>query len=111
MTSQPIFITDMEHDASNDAETKKALEKLALDPPCSMPWQHILVDRSGDVSVCCLNSYVVGNLHDAPLEDLWNGPSMCELRRRFLNHDYSSCSVRCPFVLARVKAGKAQKNT
>jgi radical SAM protein with 4Fe4S-binding SPASM domain len=54
---------------------------------CRLLWTELTVLWDGDV-VTCANVYekinVLGNLATQPLEDVWNGPLMRELRRRHL---------------------------
>lgn len=52
---------------------------------CLAPWfGQLLVRQSGKVSLCCLApQYVLGNLHEAGLMEIWNGPRMQEVRAAF----------------------------
>lgn len=100
------FLDRMMENAETD-EQKKAVEGLMVDPPCAFPWEKVLVDQNGNVAICCLSSYSIGNVYHEALDKIWNGERVQRLRTTFLKHGYDSgtCSIRCPFVLDRVKRG------
>ncbi len=54
---------------------------------CLAPWfGQLLVRQSGKVSLCCgAPQYVLGDLKDADLMDIWNGPRMQKVREGFQN--------------------------
>jgi cyclic pyranopterin phosphate synthase len=68
---------------------------------CAYPFTQMLFDPKGQVTPCCWNQdYVLGNIKEAKLEDLWNGERMQALRREFLSGKPVSCArqiseIRC----------------
>lgn len=52
---------------------------------CLAPWfGQLLVRQSGKVSLCCAApQYVLGNLNEHSLQEIWNGPRMREVREVF----------------------------
>lgn len=53
-------------------------------PRCGQPWKRVMVRHNGDVMPCCDASglgLVVGNVYDAPLEDIWLGARAERIRR------------------------------
>jgi MoaA/NifB/PqqE/SkfB family radical SAM enzyme len=52
----------------------------ALPWACSEPWTTINVNASGEVRTCCFNPTVMGQLHEAPIEAIWEGAGFLALR-------------------------------
>ena len=59
---------------------------------CPLPWQNLSLDVDGSSRPCCkfahfdeASPYPLANLADAPLDEVWNGSAMQELRRDFLD--------------------------
>ncbi len=53
---------------------------------CTFPWNALLVFYNGDVLACSQDFFgrnPLGNAHEKPLLDIWNGLPMQELRRAF----------------------------
>jgi radical SAM protein with 4Fe4S-binding SPASM domain len=48
--------------------------------PCEFPWKGTMVTGDGDVHACCMPGSVVGNLSEASLIEIWNGPRMQAFR-------------------------------
>ena len=65
---------------------------------CPLPWNALTVFWNGDVLACpqdFFGRYILGNIREASLEDIWNGPRMIALRRSLAHHDVKnlpSCS-------------------
>lgn len=50
---------------------------------CSYPWNMLFIRWDGEVFPCCseFSKHIpVGNIHSTPLESIWNGPSLADLR-------------------------------
>lgn len=47
---------------------------------CSEPWTTINVSASGEVRTCCFNPTVMGQLNEAPIAAIWEGPGFLALR-------------------------------
>ncbi|MGC4121203.1 MAG: radical SAM protein [Myxococcales bacterium] len=70
-----------------DAETARFLEddqfaNRSEIHPCRTPWEHVCVSPNGDVRLGDLFGPILGNLAEASLADLWNGPIACSERMR-----------------------------
>jgi MoaA/NifB/PqqE/SkfB family radical SAM enzyme/pimeloyl-ACP methyl ester carboxylesterase len=64
---------------------------------CFSPWQTVPVNVAGEVTLCdCQPDRVIGNLFDAPLESLWNGPVLREHRRRLRAGAAPAACRGCP---------------
>lgn len=51
---------------------------------CHVPWFHTLIGATGDVYPCCMGHRQLeplGNVREAPLLELWNGPRYVAFRR------------------------------
>jgi radical SAM protein with 4Fe4S-binding SPASM domain len=65
---------------------------------CKFLWNELFVNVSGDVAPCCTQGRpVVGNIHRQPIEKIWNGPIMREMRRRLLAGDPVDCCKDCNY--------------
>jgi radical SAM protein with 4Fe4S-binding SPASM domain len=53
---------------------------------CNAPWTWMVVVADGDVKPCCYSAASIGNLQEATVDDVWNGPVAMELRR-FIKED------------------------
>lgn len=57
-------------------------DEVAELPLCDIPWYgRSVVLSSGDVQFCCFSDAILGNVNQIPLESLWNGPQMQNIRR------------------------------
>ncbi len=66
---------------------------------CRVPWENIVVNWDGEVTVCPLDYNVVfsaGNVRDALLQDIWNGERFRAFRRGHLARDYSAIEANGP---------------
>lgn len=65
---------------------------------CPYPFYSLAINFDGSVSVCCADwshGTVVGDVHDASLPEIWNGPAMQKLRRLHLagrRYESSACA-------------------
>jgi hypothetical protein len=48
---------------------------------CGLPWEWLTVDSSGNACCCCHSRGLIGNLNEAPFDEVWNGPKMLQLRK------------------------------
>ena len=51
---------------------------------CPHPWSNLVIMNNGDVKPCCVSKDVIGHVADQPLENLFNGSFMNNLRNEFL---------------------------
>ncbi len=64
---------------------------------CPMPWQRLISQFNGDVSICCGNIYgklIAGNLNKQSVEEIWHGETMQKLRK-FQKEGNSHCVRIC----------------
>ncbi|MCP4664785.1 MAG: radical SAM protein [Deltaproteobacteria bacterium] len=51
---------------------------------CLAPWfGQLIINQKGTVRLCCQTEYVLGNLYDATLDEIWNSKKMQAVRRSF----------------------------
>ena len=62
---------------------------------CLYPFLHARVSFSGKVYFCPFIRVEVGDLSQASLESIWNGPKYVEMRRRLLEHGIFPVCRRC----------------
>lgn len=49
---------------------------------CSFPWLYLEIDANGDVTPChTFYDYIVGNIYNQSILDIWNGKSLEEFRK------------------------------
>lgn len=79
--------------------------------PCLWPWSNPHIKWNGDLVPCCQDadaSYVLGNLRETSLAELWNSEKMVELRRKLIEGRYaevplcSDCNMVQPGRLAAI---------
>jgi radical SAM protein with 4Fe4S-binding SPASM domain len=66
--------------------------------PCSRLWSSICIAWNGDVLPCIYNmnhEYVVGNVKEKSLKEIWNSPKMIRLRKSMVENNYSDISPIC----------------
>ena len=60
---------------------------------CDWPWKHMTVTWNGDVVPCCVdydNRYILGNVEQETLTEIWNGERMRTLRREFMQDEVTN---------------------
>ena len=62
---------------------------------CLYPFLHARVGYSGKVYFCPFIRVEVGDLATSSLEEIWNGPTYVEMRRRLLDHGIFPVCRRC----------------
>lgn len=67
---------------------------------CDHPWTHFEVNNpNGDVTMCCDNGTVLGNVNEASVTDIWNGEAYQEVRRRMRDDGaHAICPHTCPVL-------------
>jgi radical SAM protein with 4Fe4S-binding SPASM domain len=72
---------------------------------CDKPWKTMTVTWTGDVVPCCFDfdaKYILGNLRDNTLSEIWNGEPMLALRREFLSGTlHNSLCANCEVAYAK----------
>lgn len=71
---------------------------------CRRPWYLTYITATGDLLPCCFipfinassePAYVLGNLFEQPLNEIWNGPAYQEFRARFQSDEPFDCCRSC----------------
>lgn len=67
---------------------------------CKYPWTHFEVNNpNGDVTMCCDNSTVLGNVNEESVLDIWNGERYRDMRRKMLDQGaHVMCPNDCPVL-------------
>lgn len=74
--------------------------------PCRVPLFHTLIDSRGDVYPCCMGHERLprlGNIREAPLAEIWNGPGYERFRREMMQERKAVCH-RCDDFLSENQA-------
>jgi radical SAM protein with 4Fe4S-binding SPASM domain len=68
---------------------------------CRAPWEWSVISTNGEVLPCCFGAPPVGNLHDTPFEEIWNGEAMQSLRRAISENRIPKACEKgvCKYVL------------
>jgi radical SAM protein with 4Fe4S-binding SPASM domain len=76
------------------------LKKTHCRATCNVPWEKMSLAWDGDVLPCCYDydkKYVLGNVKNKTMAEMWNGPEMQALRKEFLDNDVKNPLCRsCP---------------
>jgi hypothetical protein len=69
---------------------------------CYVPFQHFEPIDNGAVFTCCPTHvpYVIGNIYEQPVDDIWNSPTIQAIRASVLDGSYRYCSkMHCDRLL------------
>lgn len=74
----------LDHFAPSDPRFPRYTPTNAL-TGCRQPWRHVSIDWNGDVYTCCnpsgIKRYTMGNITEAPFEEIWNNQRYRYARR------------------------------
>ncbi len=75
---------------------------------CKHPWVHFEVNNpNGNVTMCCNNETVLGNVNDESIADIWNGEKFTRMRKRMIEEGaHAFCPHTCPVL----QGGKQYEN-
>jgi MoaA/NifB/PqqE/SkfB family radical SAM enzyme len=67
---------------------------------CVLPWKELRITYEGDVFACCWGPTPIGNLRDSPIQEIWNGPTMQNMRSDLINGKVPLWCVgaACPYL-------------
>ena len=75
---------------------------------CKHPWSHFEINNpNGDVTMCCNNDTVLGNVNEASIEEIWNGNLFQANRKRMRDE---GAHVMCPHTCPVLQGGKKYEN-
>ncbi|MBC8551050.1 MAG: SPASM domain-containing protein [Candidatus Brocadiales bacterium] len=81
-----------------DTDTFSFRDNSNVYGPCSRLWSTACIAWDGDVVPCVYNAnheYVIGNIKNNRLMDIWNNEKMFRLRESMINGDYLNISPLC----------------
>jgi len=67
-------------------------------PHCRYPWDLLVVYYDGTVGYCCKDveaKLVLGNIKDHSFEELWNAPTLTEIRKNLRREDMANLPTLC----------------
>jgi MoaA/NifB/PqqE/SkfB family radical SAM enzyme len=84
------------------------MERILKKFICKHPWTHFEVNNpNGDVTMCCNNDTVLGNVNDDTIADIWNGDKFSRIRKRMVEEGaHAFCPHTCPVL----QGGKKYEN-
>src|SRR3982751_3856514 len=72
--------------------SKKILPLAPAPQLCAMPFTQLALRSNGNIIPCCLREdYVIGNIKDNSLKEIWNSEKIKALRREFLSGNVKTC--------------------
>ena len=85
-------------------------EALEYNPnfACSQLWQRMFIAADGDVIVCCVDSekeYIVGNIHNDSIENIWKNEKYQKIRELHQNGRYNEVTMCAKCSLTERKEG------
>lgn len=90
IVNEPNYIDLMEKEAAN---------KINVNPDdivCSVCYSSICISENGNVYPCAgWQDYVVGNVNETPLKDIWNNSIKVQYLRSLRKRDFPEC-IQCP---------------
>lgn len=81
------FVMKELHNWAGEFEIKRDPQKYSM---CPFPWNALVIYWDGAVLPCTqdfFGSYVVGNVRDSSLREIWNSPRMVNLRAKLVAQD------------------------
>ncbi|MEF2230587.1 MAG: radical SAM protein [Pseudodesulfovibrio sp.] len=69
--------------------------KGAATGPCFRPWEHMIVSKTGTVSVCCGGCGGMGNLFESGFQQVWNSSRLQEFRARVNSENPPASCRKC----------------
>jgi len=86
--------------SSKSGDVVPVEEKRAGRAKCCTPWASMSIVWDGDVVPCCYDydkKYILGNVKDSSLMEIWNGGKMQQLRKEFLSGNVKNpLCEKCP---------------
>lgn len=65
-------------------------------PPCTKPWDEVVIQPDGEVRLCCymdVNRWRLGNVLETDFMDIWNSRVMLEERQRAFERSFARMCV------------------
>jgi len=77
---------------------------------CTEPWSGLMLRWGGRIQPCCSNSTPLGDIYKDPIEDIWNGKPMQNIRKLIREGKYkeAGCNRDCPVIYELNKNEKRQ---
>jgi len=85
--------TTLENRGGNirDAEAFSKTRTMAYYTTCTRLFKQAYIMFNGDMVLCCVDysrKQVLGNITGSSVAEVWNGPTVTEIRRRYLAHEF-----------------------
>jgi radical SAM protein with 4Fe4S-binding SPASM domain len=73
------------------------LDRSMMGKRCAKPFRELSVRWDGNVAICCdswTGQYKIGNVHDLPLDEIWNHPRFYAARQKLIlgERDFGDCN-------------------
>jgi MoaA/NifB/PqqE/SkfB family radical SAM enzyme len=87
---------------------------------CPLPFTHLFLYPTGKVNPCCESNYLLGNMKESTVEEIWNGKPLQALREEFLSGNIKTCAHQVKYkqchldnerLLRHTDPSVIQKNT
>jgi MoaA/NifB/PqqE/SkfB family radical SAM enzyme len=62
---------------------------------CISPWKHLYLNTNGDISPCCIQPIIFGNICNDNFDEIWNGDKINQFRNEMLLGNYDSKCLTC----------------
>ena len=77
----------------------KKAKPMGLNNMCSTPYSQLAINTSGNVywHMRCFNDYVLGNINNNPLGEIWENEKSLHFRKEFEKNDlcFPACTRCC----------------
>jgi len=78
------FLKESFNKVSGKILKRKVFPVFRMKGDCSVPWfGQLNISQNGNVRLCCENSYILGNLYENDLFEIWNSDKMKNIRSSF----------------------------
>jgi len=85
------------NEMAEDTQLNKSFKKKQ-DYPCFWPWSRLVVLWDGRVVPCCYDydgKFVIGDLNNQTIKEIWNSPAMHRLRQFEINNTPCALCKKC----------------
>ena len=75
---------------------------------CKHPWSHFEINNpNGEVTMCCNNGTVLGNVNEQSVGEIWNGKGFRDSRQKMVDE---GAHAMCPHTCPVLRGGKKYEN-
>lgn len=81
-------VNKQKKDQSESMERKNInIKNIEYDSSCNSPWRTSLIYSNGNIMYCCKMSVMQGNINFSSFYDLWNNPTVQNIRKGLVDKD------------------------